>query len=567
MNTRRMNSATLIAAILLSLPTSNAIAQDGFDAQAFSPMPSQFENYLSVSSGGVLPQTGWEAGLFLNYADDPVVLFRDGEPLANLVDSMMTANLLGAYGIHELFEIGVDVPLVVLQSGETSTLLPEVGNSEVGFGIGDIRLVPKVRLLAPEGYEDEPEGIWLAFLLDTRLPTGDSDAFQGEGFRIAPRFALEYRLSNGYRFGANLGYDVRPEAHNPGLDVNDTFDWGLAAELPVHERLRIVPEVVGAVSVLAEELDDIEVPVEGLLGLRIPVNDELLVSAGGGIGITRGFGVPLWRVFLGITYRAEVIGDTDGDGYLDNVDGCPLDPEDFDEFEDEDGCSDPDNDQDTILDVDDSCPMDPEDFDTFQDEDGCPDPDNDGDGLLDIEDVCPLDPEDFDVFEDEDGCPDPDNDQDRILDVEDDCPVDPEVYNGFEDEDGCPDQGVVTVTCDQIEFDDTIEFETDSDVIRPVSFGLLDQIVATLVARDDIFHVSVEGHTDSRGSARYNLDLSDRRAASVMRYLDEHGIDMSRLSSAGYGEERPIDTNDSAAGRQRNRRVEFIITEQEGCSE
>jgi len=142
------------------------------------------------------------------------------------------------------------------------------------------------------------------------------------------------------------------------------------------------------------------------------------------------------------------------------------------------------------------------------------------------------------------------------------------VYNGHEDEDGCPDEGVVTViTCDQIEFDDTIEFETDSDVIRPVSFGLLDQIVATLVARDDIFHVSVEGHTDSRGSARYNLDLSDRRAASVMRYLEEHDIDVSRLSSAGYGEERPIDTNDTSAGRQRNRRVEFIITEQAGCEE
>ena len=160
--------------------------------------------------------------------------------------------------------------------------------------------------------------------------------------------------------------------------------------------------------------------------------------------------------------------DKDGDGILDNVDACPEKPEDFDGFEDEDGCPDPDNDQDKVLDPLDRCPLDPEDIDLFDDEDGCPDPDNDqdtvldvndkcpntagpvenegcpvndrdGDGIPDATDQCPDKPEDIDGDRDEDGCPDVDTDGDGLEDDIDKCPTDPEDKDGFEDEDGCPD--------------------------------------------------------------------------------------------------------------------------------
>src|SRR5690554_2412391 len=75
------------------------------------------------------------------------------------------------------------------------------------------------------------------------------------------------------------------------------------------------------------------------------------------------------------------IRDTDADGIVDALDQCPLKPEDYDGFEDEDGCPDDDNDGDGILDVDDACPNEPEDFDGFRDDDGCPDYDNDDDGI------------------------------------------------------------------------------------------------------------------------------------------------------------------------------------------
>jgi OOP family OmpA-OmpF porin len=144
-------------------------------------------------------------------------------------------------------------------------------------------------------------------------------------------------------------------------------------------------------------------------------------------------------------------------------DGCP-----FQKVNDRDG--------DGIPDDIDKCPDEPEDFDGFEDEDGCPDLDNDKDGIPDKLDLCPNDPEDKDGFEDEDGCPDPDNDHDRILDVNDKCPNEPETYNGFEDEDGCPDKGMVIVQRGKLEILDKIYFETDKDIIMEQSFPLLDAI-------------------------------------------------------------------------------------------
>ena len=133
--------------------------------------------------------------------------------------------------------------------------------------------------------------------------------------------------------------------------------------------------------------------------------------------------------------------DTDGDGLYDDEDDCPTKPEDFDKFEDDDGCPEPDNDKDTILDVDDECDNDPEDFDKFEDADGCPEIDNDKDGLADKIDQCPDDPEDMDGFEDDDGCPETDDDGDGIADAADRCPRAPEdgvSARGGDPRDGCP---------------------------------------------------------------------------------------------------------------------------------
>jgi OmpA-OmpF porin, OOP family len=254
-----------------------------------------------------------------------------------------------------------------------------------------------------------------------------------------------------------------------------------------------------------------------------------------------------------VVERAEP-GDRDGDGIPDDEDACPDDPEDYDGYEDADGCpEDQDSDGDGIPDSRDLCPLEPEDMDGYQDADGCPEPDNDLDGLVDAVDRCPTDPEDFDGWQDEDGCLDPNNDGDALPDVDDKCPNEP----GPKDEEGCPKvYEDVEVTTTHIRIRQTVHFETAKAKIRPVSYPILTTVAQVLRDYPDI-RVEVQGHTDSRGSAKYNLGLSDRRAESVRAYLIEQGIEASRLTSRGYGKDQPIESNRTAAGRAANRRVEF----------
>ena len=311
--------------------------------------------------------------------------------------------------------------------------------------------------------------------------------------------------------------------------------------------------------------------------------------------------------------------DTDGDGILDDVDQCPDEPEDFDQFEDENGCPDPDNDGDTVLDKDDKCPNEPgdpknegcpvhdddgdgipndidkcpkipEDLDGNEDHDGCPEEENvdtDGDGILDTVDKCPEEPEDFDDIEDEDGCPDPDNDGDGVLDIVDACPLQPGPQSNsgcpvtdrdgdtvMDDVDqcpdvpgppprGCPKRVLVVKTADKIEIKKQINFQTGKAIIKgATSFLILDQVSEVMKSNPEI-KVVIEGHTDSRGAADYNLRLSDDRARSVRAALIERGVAEDRMEAIGYGESKPIASNQTRSGRALNRRVEFNIVQKE----
>jgi outer membrane protein OmpA-like peptidoglycan-associated protein len=260
-------------------------------------------------------------------------------------------------------------------------------------------------------------------------------------------------------------------------------------------------------------------------------------------------------------------GDCDGDGILDPDEKpeCKCSPENYNGYQDEDGCpDDPDTDGDGIVDSQDSCVLEKEDADGYLDTDGCPDPDNDLDTVLDANDKdsngksCANDPEDPDGFEDTDGCPEPDNDKDAVLDVDDMCPMEPGPAGG--DKPGCPKKSLVIVTDKEIKITQQIHFEFDKDKIRPESFAILDAVVDVLKQNPKI-KLEIQGHTDNKGSAIYNEKLSDRRAASVKKYVIAHGIDASRLTSKGYGMKRPLVPNTSDQNRALNRRVQFVRTE------
>ena len=291
--------------------------------------------------------------------------------------------------------------------------------------------------------------------------------------------------------------------------------------------------------------------------------------------------------------------DNDKDSIPDAKDKCPNQAETVNSFQDEDGCPDdvPDRDKDGIADGEDMCPDDggksvirskgpyfgcpdrdgdgvpdktdkcpdqPEDTDGFEDLDGCPDPDNDHDGVPDDQDECIDQPETINGFKDEDGCPDvaADRDHDGIPDAIDKCPDQPENYNGVQDEDGCPEAGpqLVQVGAGELKIMQRVEFATSSDKITGAkSFLVLDAVAGALKGHSEIMQLEVGGHTDNAGAADQNKQLSQKRAEAVVKYLTEKGVNGARLSAKGYGQDKPVADNKSVMGKQKNRRVEFIV--------
>ena len=283
------------------------------------------------------------------------------------------------------------------------------------------------------------------------------------------------------------------------------------------------------------------------------------------------------------------IVDTDQDGIADEADDCPQ----IAGLEAFKGC--PDTDGDGLPDKSDECPE-IAGLAAFK---GCPD--TDGDGIADKADDCPevagepayrgCPPTDSDkdgFTDDVDECPQiagtlrgcPDSDQDGIIDSKDECPfaAGEGRFNGCPDTDGdgipdpkdrCPNSAAPNspTGCPEIAKEDkavldyalqAVQFETGKAILRSESFVVLDQVIPVLDRYPD-FHLEVIGHTDNVGSEDNNLRLSQRRAKACYDYLLSKGVPDSRMSYGGFGENNPIASNDTPAGRQLNRRVEFVL--------
>jgi len=183
--------------------------------------------------------------------------------------------------------------------------------------------------------------------------------------------------------------------------------------------------------------------------------------------------------------------------------------------------------------------------------------DSDGDGVLDKDDGAPYEAEDLDGYRDDDGVPDPDNDGDGILDGDDECPE----LKGEADRRGCPAKTYVKIDGGQILIIGKVQFNSGSTEIDKNSEPLLDQIAQALDANPQVKKIRVEGYTDNVGGSANNQKLSEQRAAAVKSALVKRGVNGDRLDSRGLGEAKPIGPNTSPGGRQKNRRVEFIIVE------
>ncbi len=179
--------------------------------------------------------------------------------------------------------------------------------------------------------------------------------------------------------------------------------------------------------------------------------------------------------------------------------------------------------------------------------------DTDGDGVMDDADKCPavqgLAPT---------GCP-LDSDGDGIADNLDACPEEAGITSSDGSKNGCP--KLVRVTDKEIVILEQVQFDFAKATIRPESHELLDAVAKVLVEHPEIVKVEVQGHTDDVGAHDVNMQLSSDRAGAVKDALEGRGIDSSRLVAKGYGPDRPIARNDTDDGRQKNRRVQFIVLE------
>lgn len=313
---------------------------------------------------------------------------------------------------------------------------------------------------------------------------------------------------------------------------------------------------------------------EGEIGTRIALSDVVSLFSGVAFHFTQtdnldditagSFKDFYYSVTMGLSLSLFGEKDSDADGILDADDGCPSNAEDFDGFEDNDGCPDVDNDKDKITDAKDKCPNEPEDKDGFQDQDGCPDLDNDGDGIPDSKDKCPNEAENFNGYEDSDGCPDVlsrlqtsgDSDKDGFSNEVDKCPDQAETLNGFEDDDGCPDSVVAgdTVSTKEIILEGNKLFDWRSSEIKPTAYEELDKI-AEFLMNDPFIKWGVESFTDNNGIADSLKSLSLERARAVVRYLINTGLPSFMFRVYGKGSELPIADNNTLEGRMKNNRI------------
>jgi outer membrane protein OmpA-like peptidoglycan-associated protein len=357
-----------------------------------------------------------------------------------------------------------------------------------------------VRLIGSYG-----DPITLAAGVQVYLPTGSRTDYTGDGkARVAPRVLGAGDLGP-LTYAGRLGFQYRPQDSKYATgDIGSEVQLAAAVGLRMADKKLVVgPEFYGSTVVSSSDavFKKLSTPVELIVGGHYTFANMFRAGLGVGPGLTRAFGTPQVRVLASLEYVPAFIP--------------PLLPP-------------------------------------------PPPSDRDGDGIIDAEDACPDVPGVRTNDPKTNGCPPPpsDRDGDGIIDAEDACPDVPGVRTNDPKTNGCP---PARIEAGEIKINQQVNFKTNSSVILPQGDTVLSAIKPILDEHTEIKKLRVDGHTDSRGTAAYNMGLSIRRAESVVKWLVTHGVDMARLTSKGFGLTKPIQTNKTDEGRLHNRRVEFHI--------
>jgi len=534
---------------------------------------------LWVSNGQTLGALQFRAGVSATYT------FSQFRPLADRAAGQLTDRFgiqaMGALGVTDWLELGANVPVFISQ---TSTAPLNAAQA----GLGNPMLHAKIAIL------DQSKPVALSFGLGVGVPVGTRAAQGNGGVEVLPRINLGKVYSN-FQVGVELSALIRPVIDFTPITNGFADKVGSQVALgamigSIGSGLRTELSARGFVSLAGGGRAGIEAQVAA----RYPVGDvELFASLGPGF-----FGepsTPIVRAYAGIAFANVSMTkppcievepyeladcpdlDLDQDGVSNFLDacpslkgpaenkGCPDTDRDNDSVVDRldacievvgapgnKGCPWPDTDKDTLIDPNDSCPTE---IGPVENK-GCPDTDKDGDTVVDRLDGCVAEAGPVENT----GCPWPDADKDGVPDFEDNCPKEA----GVKENQGCPaaKKQLVIITKEKLIIKEKVFFDTGRATILKKSNGLLDQVSSVLVAHPEITVVQVEGHTDNVGTPERNKTLSQDRANSVKSYLVKAGVEEKRLVPMGFGQEKPADINDTPAGRENNRRVEFNIVVQ-----
>ena len=607
---RRDQRGRWAAAALVALALVGAADQADAGSPAVVGLPANLDgtgigHLDTATSGALLVPVG---GLQLAWLRRPLVVARDKHVLRELVGQRLQTDLTLGLRLLERWTVGARLPIAAWQQGERPAPRGDEAGSIRAFAIGDPAAWTKLVLT-----DDRIEPVGWALVASVAVGAGDDDAYLSRG-----PFSGHAQLVASGRTGRTrwvVGVGAQLAARETTYNIDDGAAWMVDA------GMQYAPATIGRDrwwleatlawrTPLRAPLQDANLErVEVVGGAGTELGGGLILRGGLGLGAWPGFGVPSVRPHVGVQWQpagaaaAFSAPDTDGDGFDDPSDLCPLEAEDRDGFKDDDGCPDPDNDGDGIADAEDRCPDEAEDRDGFADTDGCPDDDDDkdgvpdrmdrcpwraedpdgfedhdgcpendddGDGIVDRRDRCPRKAEDFDGFADRDGCPEADNDRDGIEDLVDRCPLDPETWNGVDDKDGCPDRVVVgPVALDhaaaRIELAEPIAFGRRSARLEASSAAVLDAIARLLAGRTDVATVLIEGHCAEAGNPPENQALSEARAQAVRTALIKRGVESTTLQAHGYGDARPVLPRPRGrAERQANSRIELQVVLRKG---
>lgn len=601
--------------MILSLVLGVALAQETavtggeipqFNAQSFRPAVDSYQ-FLWINDTSMGKSGTFNYRSTVSYASSPVVYEDYLGTQYNLLDSVTQLDVSAGFTKGRL-RYALSAPVILNASGETA---PGVSTADLSeLGLGEMMADVKLQLL-----DRNTHRLGMALTGRSSLPTTTTDSPLGtDGFMFEIEGGMDAHLGLS-TLAFNVGHRQQPEVPTESVTwgsqlysrvgLGHPFDEERSKGVALEYNVASLYANMGGGDALAQEL---------MLSGWYAVHEIYQMRLGVSKGLSTGMTTPAWRGVVSVSFLHKTEADTDEDGVLDHSDVCPATPEDIDQFEDEDGCPEPT--KVTVLlmdhlghevrdahwtsangkfsgpghssfymqagtieiDVDDpkyvAEPMivqvkDQAEQDVIIEIDAIM-----GSLRVIIEDeagkeiptavwsvdgvkgasfqptgyLVPLKPGEHEVIVQAPGY--------RM--IKKTVMV---VANETEEIHMIAKPSKVTY---DLEILDKVFFKTDSDEIDEISHHLLDEVAEVMEHHQRIELVHIEGHTDSQGDDAYNKDLSQRRANEVMKYLIAKGITEERLDATGFGEEKPIDTNETVEGRHNNRRVIFRIDKHHG---